>query len=67
MGEKKASTGRGLKNAAVRSKDNDKKVDITVDVDVSKIVRNVSIAGVLIVGIIFGCNTYRKLLAWEKE
>ena len=67
MSEKKASARKGLKKAAVKSNDNDKKVDITVDVDVSKIVRNVSIAGVLIVGIIFGCNTYRKLLAWEKE
>ena len=42
-------------------------VDITVNVDVSKIVRNVAVAGVLIVGIIFGCNTYRKLCAWEEE
>ena len=38
------------------------KVDVTVDVDVSKIVRNVSIAGILIVGIIFGCSTYRKIV-----
>jgi len=41
-------------------KNNGEKVaDVTVTVDVSKIVRNVSIAGVCIVGIIFGCNTYR--------
>jgi len=45
----------------------EKRADITVSVDVSKIVRNVSIAGVLIVGIIFGCNTYRKVLQWERE
>ena len=44
-----------------------KNVDVTVYVDVSKIVRNVAVAGVLIVGIIFGCNTYRKLCAWEEE
>lgn len=44
-----------------------KSVDVTVNVDVSKIVRNVAVAGVLIVGIIFGCNTYRKLCAWEEE
>lgn len=44
-----------------------RKVDVTVNVDVSKIVRNAAIAGVLIVGIIFGCSTYRKLCAWEKE
>ncbi len=40
---------------------------ITVNVDVSKIVRNVGIAGVCIVAIIFGCNTYRKLLQWRDE
>ena len=44
-----------------------KNVDVTVNVDVSKIVRNVAVAGVLIVGIIFGCNTYRKLCAWEED
>ena len=44
-----------------------KSIDVTVNVDVSKIVRNVAVAGVLIVGIIFGCNTYRKLCAWEEE
>ena len=44
-----------------------KNEDVTVNVDVSKIVRNVAVAGVLIVGIIFGCNTYRKLCAWEEE
>ena len=42
-------------------------VDVTVNVDVSKIVRNAAIAGVLIVGIIFGCTTYKKLCDWEKE
>lgn len=47
---------------------NDKNsVDVTVNVDVSKIVRNVGIAGVFIVGIIFGCNTYKKLLQWRDE
>ena len=40
-------------------------VDVTVNVDVSKIVRNVAVAGGLIVGIIFGCSTYKKLLDWE--
>ena len=49
-------------------KNNGEKVaDVTVTVDVSKIVRNVSIAGVCIVGIIFGCNTYRKVLQWRNE
>ena len=39
--------------------------DVTVHVD--KNVRNVAIAGVLIVGIIYGCNTYRKVLQWRDE
>ena len=43
----------------------EKTADITVSVDVSKIVRNVSIAGVLVVGII--CSTYRKVLQWQKS
>lgn len=42
-------------------------VDVTVNVDVSKIVRNVAVAGVLIVGIVIGCSTYRKLARWESE
>ncbi len=46
---------------------NEKVADVTVSVDVSKIVRNVSIAGVCIVGIVFGCNTYRKVLKWRNE
>ena len=48
-------------------KKGEKTADITVCVDVSKIVRNLSIAGVLVVGIIFGCNTYRKVLKWQRE
>ncbi len=46
-------------------KKSEKIADVTVSVDVSKIVRNVSVAGVLIVGIVFGCNTYRKILQWQ--
>ena len=50
------------------SKNREEKVaDVTVNVDVSKIVRNVGIAGVCIDGIIFGCNTYRKVLQWKRE
>ena len=45
----------------------EKVANVTVNVDVSKIVRNVGIAGVLIVGIIFGCSTYRKVLQWRDE
>ena len=45
----------------------EKTADITVNVDFSKIVRNVSIAGVLVVGIIFGCATYRKVMQWQKD
>ena len=50
-----------------KHKSDGKNVDVTVNIDVSKIVRNAAVAGVLIVGIIFGCNTYRKLCAWEEE
>ena len=42
-------------------------VEVSVNVDVSKIVRNAAIAGVFIVGIIFGCSTYRKMLEWQKD
>lgn len=42
-------------------------VEVRVNVDVSKIVRNAAVAGVFIVGIIFGCNTYRKMLEWQKD
>ena len=45
----------------------EKTADITVSVDVSKIVRNVSIAGVLVVGKIFGCSTCRKILQDKKD
>lgn len=50
-----------------KKKDGERVADVTVTVDVSKIVRNVSIAGVCIVGIIFGCNTYKKVLRWKNE
>lgn len=42
-------------------------VEVSVNVDVSKIVRNASIAGVFIVGIVFGCSTYRKMLEWQRD
>ena len=42
-------------------------VEVRVNVDVSKIVRNAAVAGVFIVGIIFGCSTYRKMLEWQKD
>ena len=35
-------------------------VEVSVNVDVSKIVRNAAIAGVFIVGIVFGCSTIAK-------
>lgn len=34
---------------------------VNVNVDVTKIVSYAAIAGVLIVGIVFGCITYRKV------
>ena len=42
-------------------------VEVIVNVDVSKIVRNAAIAGVFIVGIVFGCSTYRKMLEWQRD
>ena len=42
-------------------------VEVSVNVDVSKIVRNAAIAGVFIVGIIFGYSTYRKMLKWQRD
>jgi hypothetical protein len=46
---------------------NDKNANVTVSVDVTKIVRNVSIAGVVVVGIVFGCNTFYKFIKWKNE
>ncbi len=60
------SLTKGVKKMNLPDK-SEKTADITVSVDVSKIVRNVSIAGVLVVGIIFGCSTYRKILQSQKE
>ena len=42
-------------------------VEVSVNVDVSKIVRNAAIAGVFIVGIVFGGSTYRKMLEWQRD
>ena len=42
-------------------------VEVSVNVDVSKIVRNAAIASVFIVGIVFGCSTYRKMLEWQRD
>ena len=50
-----------------RKEKNRDPVEVRVNVDVSKIVRNAAVAGVFIVGIIFGCSTYRKMLEWQKD
>ena len=50
-----------------RKEKNRDTVEVRVNVDVSKIVRNAAVAGVFIVGIIFGCSTYRKMLEWQKD
>ena len=42
-------------------------VEVSVNVDVSKIVRNAAIAGVFIVGIVLGSSTYRKMLEWQRD
>lgn len=58
--------GNMKKNPKKQGKNNDM-VEVSVTVDVSKIVRNAAIAGVFIVGIVFGCSTYRKMLEWQKD
>ena len=50
-----------------RKEKNRDTVEVRVNVDVSKIVRNAAVAGVFIVGIIFGCSTYRKMPEWQKD
>ena len=50
-----------------KKKSGEKTADVTVTVDVSKIVRNVSVAGVCIVGMVLGFNTYRKMMQWKYE
>lgn len=50
-----------------KKKRNNDLVEVSVNVDVSKIVRNAAIAGVFIVGIVFGCSTYRKMLEWQRD
>ena len=52
---------------STRKEKNRDTVEVRVNVDVSKIVRNAAVAGVFIVGIIFGCSTYRKMLEWQKD
>ncbi len=39
---------------------------VSISVDVSKIVRNACIAGVVIVAIVFGCSACRKLTACDE-
>lgn len=50
-----------------KKNNSEKTANVTVTVDVSKIVRNVSIAGVCIVGMVLGFGTYRKVLQWKNE
>ena len=42
-------------------------VSVRVDVDVAKIVATACVAGVAIVGIVFGFKTYKKYLEWKKD
>ena len=53
------------KNKAVMNEDNN--VSVRVDVDVTKIVATAAVAGVAIVGIIFGFKTYKKYLEWNRD
>lgn len=58
---------RNMKRNPKKQEKNKDMVEVSVTVDVSKIVRNAAIAGVFIVGIVFGCSTYRKMLEWQKD
>lgn len=42
--------------------ENETNVKVSVNVDVPKIIKYLSIAGVLIVGIIFGTKTFQKMI-----
>ena len=55
------------KDTQNKKRRNNDLVEVSVTVDVSKIVRNAAIAGVFIVGIVFGCSTYRKMLEWQRD
>lgn len=45
----------------------DKNVSVRVDIDVTKIAATAAVAGVAIVGIIFGFKTYKKYLEWNRD
>lgn len=51
-----------LKNCCATKEDQDTDVRVSVTVDVPKIVKYLCVAGVLIVGIIFGTKTFKKML-----
>lgn len=44
------------------SNDSDRQVNVNVNVDVPKIVKYSCMTGVLVVGIIFGTNLFKKML-----
>ena len=58
-----------MKKAKAKAKaaKKEKGVKVSVNVDVHKIVASAGLAGVLIVGIIYGCNTYKKVMQWRDE
>lgn len=55
---------QGLTNLNTQTKS---KADITVSVNVTNIVKYVCIAGVAIVGIIFGCKSYIETVKAKQE
>ncbi len=54
---------RKMGGGVMRSEENAK---VTVNIDVNKIVRSVSIAGVVIVGIVIGCSAYKKQMELKR-
>ena len=55
------------KDTQNKKRRNNDLVEVSVNVDVSKIVRNAAIAGVFIVGIVFVCSNYRKMLELQRD
>lgn len=51
-----------LKNCCTSKDDSNANVNVNVNVDVPKIVKYCCITGILIVGIIFGTKSFRKML-----
>jgi len=63
----KAKEKKQEEKAKEKAAKKERGVKVSVNVDVHKIVASAGLAGVLIVGIVYGCNTYRKMMQWRDE